>query len=241
MDNGEQLFSRTRRLLGDEALQRLKNARVAVFGLGGVGGYAAEALCRSGIGTLDICDSDTVAMSNLNRQILALNSTVGMYKTDVAAARMADINPECKVIKHTCFYSVETQAEFDFSAYDFVIDAIDTVTAKLLIIENAQKNGTNLICSMGTGNKLHPEMLKIDKLEKTTDCPLARTMRYECRKRGFKNVTVLYSTEQAITPLAPSEGENDGARRAVPASCAFVPGTAGLMLAGYVVRSIAGV
>lgn len=243
MNNSEEVFSRTRCLLGNEAMRRLEKARVAVFGIGGVGGYAAEALCRGGVGAIDICDADTVAPSNINRQLIALNSTVGMYKTDAAAARMADINPACRVIKHTCFYGEETEKQFDFSAYDFIIDAIDTVTSKLLIIKNAQQTGTNLICSMGTGNKLYPEMLKIDKLEKTSVCPLARTMRYECRKRGFKNVTVLYSTEQAITPEPLPDGDENSrcTRRAVPASCSFVPGTAGLMLAGYVIRNIAGV
>lgn len=230
-------FSRTQRLLGAEAMERLSAARVAVFGIGGVGGFAAEALVRSGIGALDIIDNDTVALSNINRQVIALHSTVGMNKVDAAGERFLDINPALKLTKHAVLYLPETAGQFDFAQYDYVIDAIDNVTGKLTLVEQAQAAGTPIISSMGTGNKLDPTMLRIDDIYRTSVCPLARVMRYELRKRGVKRLKVLYSTE---TPRAVPD-ESDGQRRAVPASISFVPSVAGLIIAGEVIKDIAGV
>ena len=230
-------FSRTQRLLGAEAMERLSAARVAVFGIGGVGGFAAEALVRSGIGALDIIDNDTVALSNINRQVIALHSTVGMNKVDAAGERFLDINPALKLTKHAVLYLPETAGQFDFAQYDYVIDAIDNVTGKLTLVEQAQAAGTPIISSMGTGNKLDPTMLRIDDIYRTSVCPLARVMRYELRKRGVKRLKVLYSTE---TPRSVPD-ESDGQRRAVPASISFVPSVAGLIIAGEVIKDIAGV
>lgn len=230
-------FSRTQRLLGAEAMERLSAVRVAVFGIGGVGGFAAEALVRSGIGALDIIDNDTVALSNINRQVIALHSTVGMNKVDAAGERFLDINPALKLTKHAVLYLPETAGQFDFAQYDYVIDAIDNVTGKLTLVEQAHAAGTPIISSMGTGNKLDPTMLRIDDIYRTSVCPLARVMRYELRKRGVKRLKVLYSTE---TPRAVPD-ECDGQRRAVPASISFVPSVAGLIIAGEVIKDIAGV
>ena len=230
-------FSRTQRLLGAEAMKRLSAARVAVFGIGGVGGFAAEALVRSGIGALDIIDNDTVALSNINRQVIALHSTVGMNKVDAAGERFLDINPALKLTKHAVLYLPETAGQFDFAQYDYVIDAIDNVTGKLCLVEQAQAAGTPIISSMGTGNKLDPTMLRIDDIYRTSVCPLARVMRYELRKRGVKRLKVLYSTE---TPRVVPD-ECDGQRRAIPASISCVPSVAGLIIAGEVIKEIAGV
>lgn len=230
-------FSRTQRLLGAEAMERLSAVRVAVFGIGGVGGFAAEALVRSGIGALDIIDNDTVALSNINRQVIALHSTVGMNKVDAAGERFLDINPALKLTKHAVLYLPETAGQFDFAQYDYVIDAIDNVTGKLTLVEQAQAAGTPIISSMGTGNKLDPTMLRIDDIYRTSVCPLARVMRYELRKRGVKRLKVLYSTE----PPRAVPDESDGQRRAVPASISFVPSVAGLIIAGEVIKDIAGV
>ena len=224
-------FSRTELLIGEEGLRRLHAARVAVFGVGGVGGYAAEALARSGVGALDLIDSDTVALSNLNRQIIALHSTVGQYKVDVAKARIADINPACDVRVHKTFFLPETADAFDFSRYDYVIDAIDTVTGKLALVERAQAAGTPVICAMGAGNKLHPELFEVADIYQTSVCPLARVMRTECRRRGVKKLRVVYSKEPPVR--APGQGS-------VPGSLAFVPSVAGLILAGEVVRDLLG-
>ncbi|MBR0381327.1 MAG: tRNA threonylcarbamoyladenosine dehydratase [Eubacterium sp.] len=221
--------SRTRQLLGQEALDKLADSRVAVFGLGGVGGYVAEGLARSGIGALDLIDYDTIAPSNLNRQILALHSTLGAFKTDVAEKRVTDIAPGCRVKKWNLFYLPDTEKLIDFCKYDYVVDAIDNITGKLLIIKNAQEAGIPVISSMGTGNKLDATALQVADLYDTSVCPLARVMRRECRKRGIRSLKVVYSTEKpAVTGTA------------VPASAAFVPAAAGMILAGQVVRDLTG-
>ncbi len=222
-------FSRTEQLLGSEAVSRLSTARVAVFGIGGVGGHVVEALARSGVGALDLFDNDTVSESNLNRQIIALHSTLGQYKVDVMKARIADIAPAIRVETHRLFYMPENADDYPFEKYDYVVDAVDTVTAKLTIIERAQVAGVPVISCMGTGNKLDPAQLKIADISKTSVCPLARVMRRELRARGISHVKVVYSTEQPIKP--------DTAQR-TPASVAFVPGSAGLMIAGEVVRTL---
>lgn len=234
-------FSRTERLLGSSAMERLKAARVAVFGIGGVGGHAAEALVRSGIGALDIIDGDTVAPSNLNRQIVALHSTVGMSKVDAAEARFLDINPELKLRKYNLLYLPETASQFDFTQYDYVVDAIDTVTGKIALVMQANEAGTPIISSMGAGNKLDPTAFQVADIYKTSVCPLARVMRTELRKRGVKQLKVVYSTEP---PRSSASGAADAApensRRSVPASCAFVPSVAGLIIAGEVIKDITG-
>ncbi len=230
-------FDRLEMLVGPEALDRLRRARVAVFGLGGVGSFAAEALARSGIGHLLLCDHDTVAVSNLNRQSLAFLSTVGQSKAALMAARIADINPAATVDARPVFFSEETAGQFNLAGFDYVIDAIDTVTAKLLLAVTCRQLGVPLIASMGTGNKLDPSQLRIADISKTSVCPLARVMRRELRSRGILHLPVLYSTEPPRKPL--SAPAPDG-RRASPGSCAFVPSVAGLLLAGAVVRAIAG-
>ena len=230
-------FERFELLLGTEALEKLNNSRVAVFGVGGVGGYTVEALARSGVGRLDLIDSDTVSLTNLNRQIIALHSTLGQYKTDVAAARVRDINPECEVTVHRMFYLPETAEQFDFTEYDYIVDAIDTVSGKLELALRAQEAGTPIISSMGTGNKLDPTAFEVADISKTSVCPLARVMRLECRKRGIKKLKVVYSKEQARKPLSiPSE--SDGTRRSIPASTAFVPSVAGLIIAGEGIKDL---
>lgn len=229
-------FSRTELLLGEEALERLKKARVAVFGVGGVGGYAVEALARSGVGALDLIDNDTVALSNLNRQIIALHSTIGQHKVDVAKARVHDINLDCEVRVYKTFYLPETAEEFDFSVYDYVIDAIDTVKGKLGLAQQAQDAGTPIISSMGAGNKLDPTAFEVADIYKTSVCPLARVMRCECRKRGIKKLKVVYSKEVPVRPKTVSE--ETGVRRDIPGSLAFVPSVAGLILAGEVIKDI---
>lgn len=229
-------FVRTELLLGRDAMEQLGQSRVAVFGVGGVGGYVVEALARSGVGALDLIDNDTVALSNLNRQIIALRSTVGQYKVDVACARVHDINPGCTVRVYRTFYLPETADAFDFTQYDYVVDAIDTVKGKLGLIEQAQAAGTPIICAMGAGNKLHPELLEVADIYQTSVCPLARVMRYECRKRGVKHVKVVYSKEPPVHPVQKSTEET--VRRDIPGSTAFVPSAAGLILAGEVVRDL---
>ena len=228
-------FSRTRMLLGDEAMAKLRAARVAVFGVGGVGGYVVEALARSGVGALDLIDSDTVALTNLNRQIIATLDTIGRPKVEVAAQRVASIQPECEVKTYQTFYLPETEQEFDFTVYDYIVDAIDTVAAKISLVLKAQKAGTPIICALGTGNKLDPTKLKLGDIYETSVCPLARVMRRELRKRGVKRLTVLWSEEEPIKPL-PSEEETE--RRGLPGSSAFVPAAGGLIIAGRVVRDL---
>ena len=229
-------FSRTQLLLGSEGMDRLKNASVAVFGVGGVGGFAAEALVRSGVGHIDLIDNDTVSLTNLNRQIIALHSTIGRYKTEVARERFLDINPELDINIYNIFYTPETSSMFDFTKYDLIIDAIDSVTGKIELVMQANKAGTEIICSMGAGNKLHPELFEIADIYKTSVCPLARVMRTELKKRGIKKLKVVYSKEPPIKPLPSSE--DPGVRRSLPGSTSFVPSAAGLILAGEVVRTL---
>ena len=232
-------FSRTQLLLGSDAMAKLKSARVAVFGLGGVGGYVVEALARSGIGALDLIDHDTISVTNINRQLFALHSTVGMSKAEAAKRRVLDINPEITVTVYNAFYGPDTADQFDFTKYDYIVDAIDTVTAKLALIANAKDVGTPIICSMGTGNKLDPTKFQITDIAKTSVCPLARVMRKECAKRGFKHVKVLFSTEDPIPSSEESTEELPEGRRSLPGSVAFVPSVAGLLIAGEVIKDIA--
>lgn len=233
-------YERTRLLLGESAIQKLRNARVALFGLGGVGGYIAEALARSGIGQMDLVDNDTISLTNLNRQILALRSTVGQYKVDVAAARIADIDPEIVVRTYKTFYLPETATLFDFTNYDYVIDAIDTVSGKLELIAQAKKAGVPVISCMGTGNKLDPAAFEVADISKTSGCALARVMRKECAKRGLHGVKVVYSKELPV-PQAEASSEvlpEGSTRRSLPGSTSFVPGTAGLIIAGEVIKDL---
>ncbi|MGN0814756.1 MAG: ThiF family adenylyltransferase [Candidatus Coproplasma sp.] len=233
-------FSRTALLLGDSALEKLKNSHVAVFGVGGVGGYAAEALARSGVGSLDLIDNDVVAESNINRQIIALHSTVGRLKAEVMAERARDINPQIRVNAINRFYSPETANLFDFSAYDYVIDAIDTVSGKISLVVQAKAAGVPIISSMGAGNKLHPELFEVADIYSTSVCPLARVMRTNLKKLGVKSLKVVYSREQPITPDISAAETKPGGRPA-PASCAFVPSVAGLIIAGEVVKDLVGI
>ena len=235
----DEQFIRTQMLLGLEGLRRLQKARVAVFGLGGVGGYAVEALARSGIGALDLVDHDTVSQSNLNRQILALHSTIGMHKTEAAKARVLDINPDCAVRVFPVFYTPETAEQFDFTQYDYIVDAIDTVTGKLALAERAAAAGTPIISCMGTGNKLEASLLEVTDLSKTSMCPLARVMRKELGKRGIRHMKVVYSREEALTPAGWEEEAAALGKRQIPGSLPFVPGAAGLILAGEVVKDLA--
>ena len=234
-------YSRTRLLLGDDGIERLRNARVALFGLGGVGGYTAEALARSGIGALDLIDNDTVSLTNLNRQLLATHETVGQYKVDVAANRIRSIDPTIRITTYKVFYLPETAQLIDFSQYDYVIDAIDTVTGKLALIQQAKEAGVPVISCMGTGNKLDPTAFRVADISKTSGCALARIMRKECAKRGIRGVKVVYSEELPLTPDAdPAEPIPEGSsRRSLPGSTAFVPGTAGLIMAGEVIKDLA--
>lgn len=231
----EDMFSRTRMLLGDEALARLKAARVAVFGVGGVGGYAVEALARSGVGALDLVDSDRVALSNLNRQIIATRDTLGMLKVEAARARILAINPDCRVMTYPIFYLPETADRFDFAQYDYVVDAIDTVAGKVQLIEAAKAAGVPVISAMGAGNKLDPTAFQVADIAETSVCPLARVMRRELRKRGIEHVKVVYSTEP---PLAPAPSDEETSRRATPGSVPFVPAVAGLVMAGEVIKDL---
>ncbi len=232
-------FFRTEMLLGSDAMERLRNARVAVFGLGGVGGYTVEALARSGIGALDLIDNDTVSISNLNRQILATHSTVGLPKTEAAKRRVLDINPDCEVTVHNVFYTSETAGQDDFSQYDYIVDAIDTVTGKLCLVERAKAVNTPIICCMGTGNKLDASAFQVADISKTTMCPLARVMRKELGKRGIRHLKVVYSQEEAMTPQGWEEEAAAIGKRQIPGSVSFVPGAAGLLLAGEVIKDIA--
>ena len=237
-------FSRFELLVGGDALQRLKNSRVAVFGIGGVGGYAVEALARCGVGTLDIIDKDKVSLTNLNRQIIALHSTVGKSKVEVMKSRVHDINPDCRVNTYELFFNAETEGEFDFSSYDYVVDAVDTVAAKIRLAEICKEAGVPIISSMGTGNKLDPTKLEITDISKTSYDGLARVMRKELGKRGIKHLTVVYSPEQPVKPdienVRELLDEEDLQKRTVPASSAFVPPCAGLLLASKVARDLGG-
>lgn len=230
-------FSRIQRLVGEDAMARLAAARVAVFGIGGVGGYVAEALARSGVGKLDLIDHDTVALSNLNRQIIALHSTVGQSKVDVMARRIADINPEAEVRAIPLFYLPETADRFDFHEYDYVVDAIDTVAGKMELVRRAREANVPIICSMGAGNKLDPTAFRVADIYKTSVCPLAKVMRGLCRKEGIRSLKVVYSEEPPMTP-APPEGHTEG--KIPPASAIFAPAAAGLAIAAEVVKDLIG-
>ena len=247
-------FSRTELIYGRDAMEMLKDARVAVFGIGGVGGYTVEALARSGVGSLDLIDDDKVCLTNINRQIYATRKTVGQYKVDVAAERIKDINPDAVVRTYKTFYTPETADQFDFKHYDYIVDAIDTVAAKLALAEYAKEHGIPLIASMGTGNKLHPELFQIADISETSVCPLCRVMRRELKKRGIERLKVLYSRETPIKPREQTEQSSESGleepekiegtaprKRAVPGSVSFVPPAAGMMLAGCVIRSLAGI
>ena len=234
----DEQFSRSHLLLGGDAMTKLAGARVAVFGVGGVGGYTVEALARCGVGMLDLIDNDTVSISNLNRQILATHSTVGRLKVDVARERVLDINPACVVRTYPCFYLPDTADQFDFTQYDYIVDAIDTVTGKLLLAERAAEANTPIISAMGTGNKLDPTAFQVADISQTSMCPLARVMRKELKKRGIVHLKVVYSREE---PLSPVGGEAEAARlgkRQIPGSVSFVPGAAGLILAGAVIKDL---
>lgn len=231
-------WSRTELLLGSEALEKLKNSRVAVFGLGGVGGYAVEALARCGVGALDLIDNDVISVSNLNRQILATVDSIGRPKAEVAAERVRSVNPDCRVRAYRCFYLPETAGQFDFSDYDYVVDAVDTVTAKLALIAQAKAAGTPILSAMGAGNKTDPTAFRVADISETSVCPLARVMRKELKKRGIEHVKVVYSREKPREPLQRLSASPEAGRRDVPGSIAFVPAAAGLALAAEVVRDL---
>ena len=246
-------FSRTRLIFGAEGMARLKAARVAVFGLGGVGGYAAEALARSGVGTLDLVDDDRICLTNLNRQILATHATVGQYKADVAERRIREIDPDAKVYTHKIFFSPETAGQFDFTQYSYVVDAIDTVTGKLALVERARAAGVPIISCMGAGNKVDAAAFEVADIYETSVCPLARVMRRELRRRGVESLKVVYSREEPIAPeedlsagcrahcvCPPGTARKCARRRQIPGSNAFVPAAAGLILAGEVVKDLTG-
>ena len=243
----QEAFSRTELLLGADAMRRLAKARVAVFGLGGVGGYVVEALARSGIGALDLIDNDIVSESNLNRQIIATRKTIGQYKTDAAAARVIEIHPDCRVRTYRAFYLPETKEQYDFTEYDYVVDAIDTVSGKLALAEQAQAAGVPVISAMGAGNKLNPAAFEVADIYETSVCPLAKVMRKECRKRGIRSLKVVYSKEEPRTPDPASVrqelqdlAESGSSRRSIPGSVAFVPSVVGLIIAGEVVKDLSG-
>ncbi len=247
-------FSRTELLLGKESMERLANARVAVFGVGGVGGYTVEALVRSGVGTIDLIDDDKVCLTNLNRQVIATRKTVGQYKADVMKKRILEINPNAVVHVHKCFFLPENSDEFDFSQYSYVVDAVDTVTAKIALVLKAQEAGVPVISSMGAGNKLNPADFEVADIYKTSVCPLAKVMRRELKKRGVKHLKVVYSKEKPITPIEdmsiscrsncicpPGAAHKCTERRAIPGSIAFVPSVVGLIIAGEVIKDLTGV
>lgn len=246
-------FSRTQLLLGEEAMERLKNARVAVFGIGGVGGYTVEALVRSGVHAFDLIDDDKICLTNLNRQIIATRKTVGKLKVEVMRDRILDINPEADVRMHPCFYLPENADDFDFSEYDYVVDAVDTVTAKIDIIMQAKAKNVPVISSMGAGNKMDPTRFEVADIYKTSVCPLAKVMRRELKKRGVKKLKVVYSTEKAKRPIEdmaiscrnhcicpPGAQHKCTERRDIPGSTAFVPSVVGLIIAGEVIKDIVG-
>ena len=248
-------FSRTERLIGPQKMERLRQSRVAVFGIGGVGGYTVEALARSGVGNLELIDSDKINLTNLNRQIYALHSTIGRYKVDVAKERVLDINPQATVTVYLTFYLPETAEQFDFRNYDYVVDAIDTVTGKLMLIQQAKEAGTPIISAMGAGNKMDPTAFEVADISETSVCPLAKVMRRELKKRGITNLKVVYSKEPPIAPRALEEKEEENGfielenrkfqeafdsrrQRQVPGSNAYVPSSAGLAIAAEVIREL---
>ena len=246
-------FSRTQLLLGQEGMEKLFQARVAVFGIGGVGGYTVEALARSGVGTLDLIDDDKICLTNLNRQIFATRKTVGQYKVDIAEQRILEINPKAVVHTYKTFYAPQTAELFDFTQYDYVVDAIDTVTGKLELVEQAEKAGVPIISSMGAGNKMDPTAFEVADIYETSVCPLARVMRRELKRRGIKKLKVVYSKEPPMTPIddmaiscrtncicPPGTARKCTQRRQVPGSNAFVPSVVGLIIAGEVVKDLSG-
>lgn len=235
-------FDRTKRLLGADAMDKLRDSHVAVFGIGGVGGHAVEALVRSGIGEITIVDSDEIAESNINRQLIATTKTVGKKKVDVMEERLLEINPEVRIHKHCCFFLPETKADFDFQSYDYVIDAVDTVTAKLALVEACKEADVPIVSSMGAGNKLDATAFEVTDIYKTSVCPLAKVMRKELKARGIKKLKVVYSKEIPLEPIPDDTFVSDEARsrRATPGSIAFVPSVAGLILAGEVIKDLSG-
>lgn len=246
-------FSRTQLLLGEDSMEKLKNARVAVFGVGGVGGYVCEALVRSGVGAFDIIDDDKVCLTNINRQIIATRKTVGKYKVDVMKERMLDINPDVDVRDYKCFFLPENSDDFPFSEYDYVVDAVDTVTAKIELVMKCQREGVPIISSMGAGNKLEASAFKVADIYKTKMCPLAKVMRYELKRRGVKKLKVVYSEEKPTRPIEdmaiscrancicpPGAEHKCTERRDIPGSLAFVPSVAGLIIAGEIIKDLTG-
>lgn len=233
--NMQKQFERTELIFGSENMEKLSHARVAVFGVGGVGGYTVEALARSGVGTLDLIDRDTVSESNINRQILATHQTIGRCKVEVARERILSINPQATVHTYPVFFMPDTAEQFDFGIYDYVVDAIDTVTGKIELVMRAQEAGVPIICSMGAGNKLEPTAFEVADLYQTSVCPLAKVMRRELKKRGVKKLKVVYSKEKPVKLVSEMTEEN---RRQVPGSNAFVPSVAGLIIAGEVIKDI---
>ena len=233
-------FSRSQLLFGEEAMERLQKSRGAVFGIGGVGGYTAEALARGGVGALDLIDSDTVSITNLNRQLLATHSCVGELKVEVAKKRLLDINPNLSLRIYPVFYTPETADQFDFTQYDYVVDAIDTVTGKLCLAERAFAAGVPIISCMGAGNKLDAAAFRVADISKTSICPLARVMRKELKKRGINHMKVVYSTEEALKPVGAEEEAAALGKRQIPGSASYIPGIAGLLLAGEVIQDLAG-
>ena len=244
-------FARTQLLLGEKAMEKLKNSRVAVFGVGGVGGYSVEALARSGVGAIDIIDDDKVCLTNINRQIIADTKSIGKYKVDVAKERILSINPKCKVTTYRCFYLPENSSEFDFANFDYVIDAVDTVTAKINLVMQANESNVKIISSMGAGNKLDPTAFMVSDIYKTSVCPLAKVMRRELKKRNIKKLKVVYSKEEALVPekdesiscsshcvCPPGTERKCTDRRAIPGSVAFVPSVVGLIIAGEVIKDL---
>ena len=234
-------FSRTELIFGKTAMEILENARVAVFGIGGVGGFTVEALARSGVGQLDLIDDDRVCLTNINRQIIATRKTIGYHKVDVAKERVAEINPNCVVRTYKTFYLPETKDQFDFTQYDYVVDAIDTVTGKMMLVQQAEEAGTPIISSMGAGNKVDPTAFEVADIYKTSVCPLARIMRKELKKRGIKKLKVVYSKEPPIEPLDDADCREETAnsgRRSIPGSNAFVPSVVGLIIAGEVIKDL---
>jgi len=229
-------FIRTEMLIGEEGLKKLLSSHVCVFGVGGVGGYVVEALARSGVGKLDLVDADTVCESNINRQIIATHKTLGMYKVDAEKERILEINPGCEVNVYRMFYLPENSGQIDISVYDYVVDAVDTVSAKIEIIKKAKEAGVPVLSCMGAANKLDPTAFRVTDISKTSVCPLARVMRRELKKRGIDSLKVVYSQEQAITPLQLEEAESN--KRVTPASIAFVPSVAGLIAAGEVIKDL---
>lgn len=242
-------FSRTQLILGQEAVEKLNNSRVIVFGIGGVGGFVVEALVRSGIGAIDIVDNDDVCLSNINRQIIATHDTVGKVKVDAMEKRILSINPQCKITKHKCFFLPETKEQFDFSQYDYIVDAVDTVTAKIALVMAAKEANVPIISSMGAGNKINPTMFEVADIYKTSVCPLAKVMRKELKKRGVEKLKVVYSKEKALTPkveknssdVEKEDVNDDSKRRAIPGSVSFVPPVVGYIIASEIIKDITGI